>query len=208
PLLCWAAGLTLVALLVALCWPVLVGRWPALAGRGTLLLLTAALVAGAPGLVMDGAAAHHYPNGGAYAVVSMPASRVEAARWVRAHSAPDDVVATNVHCRQVVNGWCDARSFWLSGYAERAVLVEGWAFAPRMVGLPEGPYAPFWDAGRLRANDAAFTTPTAAGLAELRDRYGVRWLVVDREVAPESPELRSLADLRFENGRMAVYRLR
>ncbi|PWU46910.1 hypothetical protein DLJ46_16265 [Micromonospora globispora] len=208
PLLCWAAGLTLVALLVALCWPVLVGRWPALAGRGTLLLLTAALVAGAPGLVMDAAAAHHYPNGGAYAVVSMPASRVEAARWVRAHSAPDDVVATNVHCRQVVNGWCDARSFWLSGYAERAVLVEGWAFAPRMVGLPEGPYAPFWDAGRLRANDAAFTTPTAAGLAELRDRYGVRWLVVDREVAPESPELRSLADLRFENGRMAVYRLR
>lgn len=208
PLLWWAAGLTLVALLVALCWPALVGRWPALAGRGALLLLTAALVAGAPGLVMDAAAARHYPNGGAYAVVSMPASRVEAARWVRAHSAPDDVVATNVHCRQVVSGWCDARSFWLSGYAERAVLVEGWAFAPRMVGLPEGPYAPFWDAGRLRANDAAFTTPTAAGLAELRDRYGVRWLVVDREVAPESPELRSLADLRFENARTAVYRLR
>ena len=208
PLLCWAAGLTVVALLVALGWPALVGRWPALAGRGTLLLLTAALVAGAPGLVMDAAAARHYPNGGAYAVVSMPVSRVEAARWVRAHSAPDDVVATNVHCRQVVNGWCDARSFWLSGYAERAVLVEGWAFAPRMVGLPEGPYAPFWDAGRLHANDAAFTTPTAAGLAELRDRYGVRWLVVDREAAPESPKLRSLADLRFENARMAVYRLR
>ncbi|MBM0258454.1 hypothetical protein [Micromonospora sp. 4G55] len=129
-------------------------------------------------------------------------------RWVRAHSGPEEVLATNVHCRMVVSGWCDARSFWLSGYAERPVLVEGWAFAPRMVGRPEGPYAPFWDAERLRANDAAFTAPTAAGLAELRDRYGVRWLVVDRTVGPESPDLAQLADLRHENTRMAVYRLR
>ncbi|MBM0227192.1 hypothetical protein [Micromonospora sp. ATA51] len=208
PLLCWAAALTVVALLVALCWPALVGRWPGLAGRGGLLLLTAVLVAGAPGLVMDAAAAGKQPNGGAYPVVPMPASRVEAARWVHAHSDPDDVVATNVHCRAVVDGWCDARTFWLSGYAERTVLVEGWAFAPRMVGLPEGPYAPFWDADRLRANDAAFTAPTSAGLAALRDRYGVRWLVVDRAVAAESPTLRTLADLRFENSRTAVYRLR
>ncbi|SCL38172.1 hypothetical protein GA0070624_6122 [Micromonospora rhizosphaerae] len=208
PLLLWAAALTVVALLVALYWPALVERWPALAGRGALLLLTPVLVAGAPGLVMDAAAARHYPNGGAYPVVAMPASRVEAARWVRAHSDPDDVVATNAHCRAVVDGWCDARSFWLSGYAERSVLVEGWAFAPRMVGLPEGPYAPFWDTERLRANDVAFTAPTAARLAELRDRYGVRWLVADRETGPESPELRSLADLRFSNERTAVYRLR
>ncbi|SCG61396.1 hypothetical protein [Micromonospora inositola] len=208
PLLRWAVALTLVALLVALCWPALVGRWPGLAGRGGLLLLTAVLVAGAPGLVMDAAAARQQPNGGAYPVVPMPASRVEAARWVHAHSDPDDVVATNVHCRAVVDGWCDARTFWLSGYAERAVLVEGWAFAPRMVGLPEGPYAPFWDADRLRANDAAFTAPTASGLAALRDRYGVRWLVADRGVEPESPTLRTLADLRFENSRTAVYRLR
>ncbi|WP_200213981.1 hypothetical protein [Micromonospora coerulea] len=208
PLLCWAAALTVLALLVALCWPALVGRWPGLAGRGGLLLLTAVLVAGAPGLVMDAAAARKQPNGGAYAVVPMPASRVEAARWVNAHSDPDDVLATNVHCRTVVDGWCDARSFWLSGYAERAVLVEGWAFAPRMVGRPEGPYAPFWDAERLRANDAAFTAPTAAGLASLRDRYGVRWLVVDRTVGPESPALRTLAELRFGNAGTAVYRLR
>ncbi|MGR6321386.1 hypothetical protein Q2K19_18820 [Micromonospora soli] len=208
PLLCWATALAVLALVVGLYWPVLVARWPALAGRGGLLLLTAVLVAGAPGLVMDAAATRTYPNGGAYPVVAMPASRVEAARWVYAHSDPDDVLATNVHCRAVVDGWCDARSFWLSGYAERSVLVEGWAFAPRMVGRPEGPYAPFWDAARQRANDAAFTAPTAAGLAALRDRYGVRWLVVDRRVGTESPTLRTLADLRHDTGRMAVYRLR
>ncbi|MFI2647392.1 hypothetical protein [Micromonospora fulviviridis] len=208
PLLRWAAVLAVPALLAALCWPALVGRWPGLAGRGGLVLLTAVLTAGAPGLVLDAAATRVYPNGGAYPVVAMPGSRVEAARWVRAHSAPDDVLATNVHCREVVDGWCDARSFWLSGYAERSVLVEGWAFAPRMVGRPDGPYAPFWDAGRQRANDSAFTAPTAAGLAALRDRYGVRWLVVDRLVGAESPTLRTLADLRYENGRTAVYRLR
>ncbi|GAB3181851.1 hypothetical protein GCM10027259_34340 [Micromonospora palomenae] len=208
PLLCWAAALLVPVVLVALLWPGLVDRWPGLAGRGPVVLLTAVLVAGAPGLVLDAAAARYFTNGGAYAVERMPASRVQAARWVRAHSAPEDVLATNVHCRVVVSGWCDARSFWLSGYAERPVLVEGWAFAPRMVGRPEGPYAPFWDAERLRANDAAFTAPTAAGLAELRDRYGVRWLVVDRTVDPESPDLAELADLRHENARMAVYRLR
>ncbi|MGW4297581.1 hypothetical protein ACWEH1_31765 [Micromonospora chersina] len=208
PLLLWAAVLAVPVVLVALCWPALVGRWPGLAGRGGLVLLTAVLAAGAPGLVMDAAATRVYPNGGAYPVVAMPASRVEAARWVRAHSAPGDVLATNAHCREVVDGWCDARSFWLSGYAERSVLVEGWAFAPRMVGRPEGPYAPFWDAGRQRANDTAFTAPTAAGLAALRDRYGVRWLVVDRQVGAEAPALRMLADLRFENSRTAVYRLR
>ncbi|MGW4153954.1 hypothetical protein ACWEDF_12475, partial [Micromonospora chersina] len=208
PLLLWAAALAVPVVLAALCWPALVGRWPGLAGRGGLVLLTAVLTAGAPGLVMDAAATRVYPNGGAYPVVAMPASRVEAARWVRAHSAPGDVLATNAHCREVVDGWCDARSFWLSGYAERSVLVEGWAFAPRMVGRPEGPYAPFWDAGRQRANDTAFTAPTAAGLAALRDRYGVRWLVVDRQVGAEAPALRTLADLRFENSRTAVYRLR
>ncbi|SBT45528.1 hypothetical protein [Micromonospora auratinigra] len=208
PLLCWAAALTAVALVLARCWPALAGRWPGLAGRGGLLLLTAVLLAGAPGLVTDAAAAGRYPNGGAYPAVPMPASRVEAARWVRAHSAPDDVLATNVHCRAVVDGWCDARSFWLGAYAERAVLVEGWAFAPRMVGRPEGPYAPFWDPDRLRANDAAFSAPTAAGLAVLRDRYRVRWLVVDQRVGPGSPALRALADLRYENRGMAVYRLR
>jgi hypothetical protein len=77
-----------------------------------------------------------------------------------------------------------------------------------MVGLPGGAYAPFWDPARLRANDAAFTAPTAAGLAELRDRYAVRWLVLDREVGTEPPALADLADLRFRNDRVSVYRLR
>ncbi|MFI6762502.1 hypothetical protein ACIBF5_25550 [Micromonospora sp. NPDC050417] len=208
PLLWWAAALAGLALLVALVWPVLAGRWPGLRGRGAVVLLTGILVAGAPGLVMDAAAAHRYSNGGAYAVVPMPQSRVAAARWVYEHSEADDVVATNAYCRAVVDGRCDARSFWVSAYTQRSVLVEGWAFTPKLVGQPDGPYVPFWDQTRLRANDEAFAAPTEAGLADLRDRYGVRWLVVDRSVGQEAEVLAHLADRRFDNGRLAVYQLR
>ncbi|MEH1011761.1 hypothetical protein V6U90_01355 [Micromonospora sp. CPCC 206060] len=208
PLLRWTGALCAVAGVGALLWVAVTGHRPRLVGAGGVVLLTGILVAGAPGLVVDAAAARKYPNGGAYAVVPMPASRVGAARWVRDHSAPDDVIATNAHCRAVVNGWCDARSFWLSAYAERAVLLEGWSFAPRMVSRPGGAYAPFWDQELLRANDAAFTAPTAAGLADLRDRHGVRWLVADHEVGPVATELGQLAEPVFANGRISVYRLR
>ncbi len=205
PLLAWSVPLAVVGAVVGLLWRPLARRVPALRGRGAVTLLTAVLVLGAPGLVMDMYKSAQAPNGGAYANVPMPRSRIEAARWTRDHSTPADVVATNVHCRAVINGWCDARTFWLSAYAERRVLVEGWAFAPRVAAV--GAFTPFWDQDLLRRNDAAFTAPTAAGLRELRDRHGVRWLVVDRSVEVESPELARLARLDFDNGRMAVYRL-
>jgi hypothetical protein len=205
PLLNWSLGLAAVGLIAGILWRP-ASRWlPALRGRGGLVALTLVLVVGAPGLVMDMRKSERMPNGGAYASVPMPRSRIEAARWTRDHSSPHDVVATNAHCLQVVNGWCDARSFWLSAYSERRVLVEGWAFAPRVAAL--GAYTPFWDQDLLRRNDAAFTAPTVEGLRDLRVRYGVRWLVVDRSVGKESPKLRTLARLSFDNGRMAVYQL-
>jgi hypothetical protein len=204
PLLRWSTTLLVIGLVVTVLW-LLAGRLlPALRGRGAVVALTAILVVGAPGLVMDMYKSEQTPNGGAYANVPMPASRVAAARWMRDHSSPDDVVATNVHCLQIIDGWCDSRSFWLSAYGERRVLVEGWAFAPRAAG---NAFAPFWDQRLLQLNDAAFTGPTADGLRELRERHGVRWLVVDRTVAQESTDLARLASARFDNGRMAVYEI-
>ncbi|MEE6262258.1 hypothetical protein [Plantactinospora sonchi] len=206
PLLWWSGGLALLVVLAVGLWRPATQGLAALRGRGGLLLLTAVLVVGAPGLVMDMAKSARSPNGGAYTNAPLPKSRVDAARWTREHSAPGDVLATNVHCLAVTNGWCDARSFWLSAYAERRVLVEGWSFAPRVAAL--GAYTPFWDQDLLRRNDAVFTAPTEDGLRDLRDRHGVRWLVVDRQVGRESLELRRLAALRYDDGRMAVYRLR
>ncbi len=205
PILTWALLLTAVAIVAGLVWLVARRRWDSLRGRGAVVLLTGVLVAGAPGLVMDGYKSVQSPNGGAYATVPMPKSRVDAARWVRDNSSPSDVIATNAHCIGYWGDLCDSRSFWLSAYAERSVLVEGWGFAPRLA--VTGPVA-FWDPERLTLNDRAFTAPTADGVRELRDRYGVRFLVVDRTVETESPLLATLADRRYDNGRLAVYRLR
>ena len=205
PLLTWAAVLALNGLGVSLCWLAARHRWPGLRGRGPVVALTAVLVAGVPGLIMDGVKSIRAPNGGAYVNIALPQSRVDAARWVRDHSEPDDIVATNVHCIGFFGDLCDSRSFWLSAYGERSVLVEGWGFSPRLATI--GP-SPFWDQEKLRLNDEAFTAPTADGLRELHDRHRVRWLVVDRSVAPESPTLRTLADLRYDNGRLAVYEVR
>jgi hypothetical protein len=153
---------------------------------------------------MDMRVAERSPNGGGYALTAMPRSRVEAARWVRDNSAPGDVLATNAHCRvSRPDGYCDARSFWLSAYAERRVLVEGWLFAPRA--SASGSWR-FWDPVLLALNDEAFSAPTPPVLDALRAR-GVRWLVVDRALGRESPALPELARLRYDSGREAVYEL-
>jgi hypothetical protein len=204
PILSWAWTLVLIGVAIGLVWWFAGYRWRWLRGRGSLVALTAVLLAGAPGLIMDERKSLRFPNGGAYAPISLPKSRIDAARWVRDHSAPDDVVATNVHCIGYFGTACDPRSFWLSAYSERRVLVEGWSFAPRMA---SNGLAPFWDQAKLAANDAAFASPSARSLADLRRRYGVRWLVVDRQVAPESPLLATLAHKVFDNGRLAVYAL-
>jgi hypothetical protein len=205
PIWNWAAILAGLALIGTLAWWI-VGRWqPALRGRGAVFALTGVLVAGAPGLIMDEYKSLQSPNGGAYTNIGLPKSRVDAARWVRDHSAPDDVVATNVHCLGYYGDLCDSRSFWLSAYSERSVLVEGWGFAPRQAVLG---LAPFWNPAELTLNDAAFTAPSAEVLQRLRDTYGVRWLVVDRNVGPESADLATLAVKRYDNGRLAAYQLR
>jgi hypothetical protein len=123
---------------------------------------------------MESKIAVRFPNGGGYAPVVVPATRVDAARWLRDHSSPADVVATNAHCLYVVRGYCDSRSFWISAYSERRVLVEGWIFAPRAAELaaasPLGVYTPFWDQPLQKLNDTAFRAPTADVLRQLARR--------------------------------------
>ncbi|MEV0268761.1 hypothetical protein AB0H43_08310 [Hamadaea sp. NPDC050747] len=205
PILRWTFFLLLCGLAGAIVWYALRGSRPGLRGKGGLVVLTAILVIGAPGLVMDMVKSARSPNGGAYYNTTMPRSRVLAARWVREHSRPDDVLATNVHCLPVAYlGRCDPRSFWLSAYAERRVLVEGWTFAPRIAG---DALKPFWDQALLDRNDRVFTDPTPEDLAALK-ADGVRWLVVDARSGEVSPELAAYADLRHTEGPVSVYEVR
>jgi hypothetical protein len=143
----------------------------------------------------------------------MNAERVEAARWVRAHSNPDDVLMTNSHCPSddeyvEEHSRCVryAYSFWLSAYAERSVVVEGWVFAPRLAATT--PDNVFWNPSLLKTNEETIYHPTADRIAHMRDVHHVRFIVVDRRIDPEGPDLRKYATLRHENARMAVYEIR
>lgn len=141
---------------------------------------------------------------------------IEAARWLRAHSSADTLVATNAHCLARARPHCQRKNFWISGYAERRVLVEGWAYiAPATVGMPSNAQTnsnspPFWEPARLRANDLAFIHPSAVTLFRLARNYGVSWLFVDERSPADVAalkRLRSLIRLAYHQGRYDVFRV-
>jgi hypothetical protein len=139
---------------------------------------------------------------------------LEAGRWLRDHSDPNDLVATNAHCvRLTAKGGCLNLHFSESAYSERRMLVEGWGFtttAHEQGALKNVPdvTVPYWKPQVLADNDAAFATPSAQTVDLLRDRYGVKWLFVDDTQRPYSPDLGRFATLRFRSGDCAIYQIR
>ncbi|MFG1959013.1 hypothetical protein [Nonomuraea sp. NPDC049028] len=157
-----------------------------------------------------GAAPVQVPNG-TVPLQAIPKGAFTAGRWLRAHSAVDDLLATNVHCRMGYENPCDSRAFWATALSERRVLVEGWAYTvTNMDSWRPGEVVetrPFWDGERLQANEAVFQAPSAEAIRRLRDDYGVRWLFVDEHRLSPGTNLAAFADLRFRDGDYAVYRL-
>ncbi|WP_425465356.1 hypothetical protein, partial [Nonomuraea mesophila] len=151
-------------------------------------------------------AAHVTPEKGERAR-EIPDGALEAGRWLREHSSPGDVVATDLHCRAVTEPACDSRHYWVAGFTERRVLVEGWAYAESTLSrtpLFRASYldVPFADPARLAANDAVFRRPTAENVRHLAQEYGVKWLFTDR-----NRKLERFAQLRFRNESSSVYEL-
>ncbi|MFF4774315.1 hypothetical protein ACFY05_15770 [Microtetraspora fusca] len=145
--------------------------------------------------------------------VAVPQGAMDAGRWLRAHSSPDDLVATNEHCLPGQGDRCDSRHFWVSGLSERRMLVEGWAFTSTnqdrwRPGRQFVEYFPFWDGSRLEANDAAFSAPSAASMRFLAERYGVRWLFADERLTGPGSRIGEFATPRFHSGDYTVYELR
>ena len=143
----------------------------------------------------------------------VPPGGFSATRWLRANSGPDDIVATNAHCWWTVRGQCNSRHFWITAYAERRVLVEGWAYSATTLAewRPDGPvfyYIPFDQPNRLFANDLAFIDPDDGRMALLHFGYHVRWLFVDETPDNVSPDIGRYATLRYRSGDCAVYELR
>lgn len=212
PILTAGVTLAVATTVLGLLWWAASRALPALRRRGGVVLLTGALVAGAPTLLMD----LPTPTEGVAVWGSLPLpGKVDAARWIRDHSKPTDVLATNEHCwspddyanPQEVSApadHCNNQAFTLSGYSERSVLIEGWAFAPRNMATQS---TAFWDPALLDMNDAAVYHPTATVLDDLHNEHNVRYLVVNRRAGTESPLLKTFATNVYDNGNYGVYEL-
>lgn len=126
--------------------------------------------------------------------------QVSAARWLRDHSDPRAVVATNRHCGVAQWTRCDSRRFYVSAYTERQVLVEGWAYTQSWIRTPDveqgRAYKPFWDEALLELNDEFLTDPTPETARAMWD-LGVRWVYVDKTVE-HAPDLSDHGRLRHE----------
>ncbi|GAA2329516.1 hypothetical protein [Dactylosporangium salmoneum] len=141
---------------------------------------------------------------------------LEAGRWLRDHSSPDDLVATNMHCAyegRRGRSACDRRHFGIAAYSERRVLVESWAYTAEahdqelVQGVPQE-HTDYWRPRVLADNDAAFADPSLETVGRLRDRYGVTWLFTEDDIMPSSPELPRYATLMFRAGHCAVYKIK
>ena len=135
---------------------------------------------------------------------------VRAARWIRNHSDPDDVVMTNRHCLTGRGENCDHRRFYVAAYSERGVLLEGWAYTKKANALGaergvSGNRVEFWDPELLELNDGFLLEPNAAEAGRLYE-LGVRWVYMDHSIR-HSDDLAPFAQRRFRSGSVRVYEL-
>jgi hypothetical protein len=192
-------------------------RWRGLRGLGAALAVAAVLGLGGHTILTQqvegivAARAGRVPSPGTTPGFWMTAEEMSAAMWLAANAAPEDVVATNVHCERVVTRpRCTTRSFWVSAISERRVVLEGWAYQDAVLAAHgRGGYIyavqPTPDRKRLQANDAAFYKPTAEAVQQLRREYGARWLFADERAGPVSPDLARFAIARHRAGPVTVY---
>ncbi|MGK5683721.1 hypothetical protein [Actinoplanes sp. URMC 104] len=135
-----------------------------------------------------------------------------AALWIDRHAGDDDIVATNVHCNPITyKASCDSRAFWVTALGGRRTVVESWGYTDQAVAqdgvnglryaLQPAPYPE-----RFALNERVFTKANPSDLAELKRRYGVRWLLADRRVPKGvSARLARIAPVRYTAGPVTVH---
>jgi hypothetical protein len=138
-------------------------------------------------------------------------AEMQAALWLNAHAGNNDVVATNVHCVPIGRSKpCDARAFWVAGLGGRRTVIESWGYSDATVaangknGL-KYPLQPAPDPARYALNERVFTNGDPADLAQLRSLYKVKWLFADSRAGTVSPQLATLATIKFTSGPVTIY---
>ncbi|MEU4238755.1 hypothetical protein [Actinoplanes sp. NPDC026619] len=203
----WALALIVAAIILA---SVLVIR-----RRGLSIVLLAAVLGGSVGVFAERAAEADWKTlrdpGQHTSALAITHDEMAAAQWVDRQAGPDDVVATNVHCWPPggPSAGCDSRAFWVAALTGRRTLIESWGYTDQAVAadgrnglryVRQPP--PFPD--RYALNQRVFATGAPADLAELRDRYHVRWLLADTRSGPVGLRLPPV----FTAGPVTIYQLR
>lgn len=144
--------------------------------------------------------------------VTVTAAQVDASQWVREHTDPDALLATNVHCADPPERpRCNLQGFWPAGLTGRRMLLGTWSYTPEAhrrhgEGGLSSRTLPFHDAELYELNQRAFIDPTPEVLDALRDR-GVDVLFGVRAYTDVSPELDALATELYRNDEVVVYSL-
>lgn len=204
------AGLLTVLLLALGC-----SRLPSMRRlRGSALLACVGLSLPVLGALRTIDVASHAPAPPAYAALPardqpIPDGGVTAARFVRDHSSPNDMIATNAHCRTPKTGPCDSRNHWVSAWSERRAVLAGWGYSATSnegaANMSDVVHRPFWDLKLLALNDNVFRHPSRASLMALTRRYPVRWLIVDTRFPASVSELARLLPANHRFGDTVVY---
>jgi hypothetical protein len=120
--------------------------------------------------------------------------------WVRAHTAPCDVLAVNFHATM---GRGESLYFYFSAFAEREVFLESWTYSYTLAA--EAGRQPF--PAKLMLNDLAVGDGDPSALRELA-RQGVSYVLVDKDHGAGAREPADVSKLVFSNRALDVYRLR
>jgi hypothetical protein len=136
--------------------------------------------------------------------------------WLRDHSDPTDVFATNVQCTNRVQPApgvpCSSIAVWVTAYSERRSLVNSWGYTAANAMMAERIHysgyptnLPFWDPARLARSQSMIAAPTIEQAQALAADYGVRWFYVDTRYGGASPRLDQVLAPRFHEGTVTVY---
>ncbi len=147
---------------------------------------------GAPGYEASGSESHR----------GMTADLWRGLVWLRDHTRSADVIAVNNHD---IGSSGSSRYFYYSAFSERRVFLESWDYTPQgyqhlSLGKTETPFP-----GLLALNDAAVLQASPAAISVLYDRYGVRYVVIDRLHGPASPGLSRVRHVVFANPDVTIF---
>ncbi len=125
---------------------------------------------------------------------------VSALNWLRDHSTVDTVFAVNNHWTSASRG--SANYYYYTAFSQRRAFIEPYNPYP----IPPGSGTP---AGanfvyRQRINDSVFNEANPAALRVMTQDYAVRFLLIDRLLGPDNPEVLQLGRVVFSNQDAAI----